>query len=149
VGEAGCERFGRNPSFSAVFSSMSLAMSRYSTLLIRLNVPNLKLPLGFCRILPQIDHLPQRLTWRISSMSIYGPTYQFLVSILQEKRSIIWTGLMEKHHPGGGWVDIVRQSIAIAFGIPRCVPLTITFIDKNDKEIPLYVVLHFRKPIEY
>jgi hypothetical protein len=85
-------------------------------------------------------------------MSIYGPTYQFLVSILQEKRSIIWTGLMEKNHPGGGWVDIVRQSIAVAYGIPRRVRLTITFIDKNDKEIPLYVVLYFRKPkphIEY
>jgi hypothetical protein len=78
-------------------------------------------------------------------MSIYGPTYQFLVSVLQEKRSILWTGLMEKNHPGGGWVDIVRQSIASAYGIPRNVRLTITFIDKDDKETPLYVVLLFQR----
>jgi hypothetical protein len=52
---------------------------------------------------------------------------------------------MERHHPGGGWVDIVRQSIAVTYHIPDSVRLTITYIDKDDKETPLYVVLLFQK----
>jgi hypothetical protein len=69
--------------------------------------------------------------------AVRGKEWSFTVSCGREQRIIPWTEDLANGYTTGAWVDIVHQLIADAFGVPRGVRLTLTYINRNGNETQL------------
>jgi hypothetical protein len=69
--------------------------------------------------------------------AVRGKEWSFTVSCGREQKIIPLTEDLANEYTTGAWVDIVHQLIADAFGIPRGVRLTLTYINSNGDETQL------------
>jgi hypothetical protein len=73
----------------------------------------------------------------LNCRAVRGKEWRFTVSCGPEQKIIPWTEDLANGYTTGAWVDIVRQLIADAFGVPQGVRLSLTYMNSSGNETQL------------